>query len=597
MIRRLYRLWPHSGLLVRVWLLTAILAVLQGLLLGSLIPILRALLRTEPDIAAAKPWLIADAIGLVLYGFLSALASPAGFAASMKLAVQLRQRLMAHVITLPLGWFTSENKGQFVRTVTNVTGVLAQLTVTVGAPAIAGVLVPISIICVIVAFDWRLAMPLVATLPLALMALQRSKRIVAEVSADMEVAANEVAGRAIEYGQAQPVLRAAGLGTTGTDAMRRALDEHRSRYRRGLKRMLLPDLSYSVVVTAGFVAMLALTLHYLLSGTISVADAVALFVFAVRFLEPLGGMIDHASGLGAMDYLATRVESVLRTPALPEPIAPVRKLGHAGIEFSQVSYSYQCEADRKPALSNVSFECRPGSTTALVGPSGSGKTTVTRLVARFFDADAGAVRVGGVDVRELDHAALLEEIAIVFQDVYLFDTTIEGNLRLARVDATHEELEQAAKAARLDEVIARLPNGWRTRVGEGGLQLSGGERQRVSIARAFLKRARIVLIDEASSALDPENERAISEAIVNLATDPQRTVLVIAHRPATLAAADQVIVLEAGQVVMAGTAQSLSRSGGIFGRLYDQYARARSWSIAKPAQASTDESTIVLGYN
>ncbi|MFK0150008.1 ATP-binding cassette domain-containing protein [Streptomyces griseus] len=186
----------------------------------------------------------------------------------------------------------------------------------------------------------------------------------------------------------------------------------------------------------------------------------------------------------------------------------------------------------------------------------------TRLIARFFDIDSGELRVGGVDVRRLDPTALLDEIAIVFQDVYLFDDTIEDNLRLARPGATWDELREAASAARLDEVIERLPAGWNTRVGEGGAQLSGGERQRVAIARAMLKRARIVLVGEAGSALDPENEAAITRAIANLGSDPERTVIVIAHRPATLATADHVVALDRGRVVEAGTRAELLRTGG-----------------------------------
>ncbi|MFC7740151.1 ABC transporter ATP-binding protein [Nocardiopsis composta] len=228
----------------------------------------------------------------------------------------------------------------------------------------------------------------------------------------------------------------------------------------------------------------------------------------------------------------------------------------------------------------MSLRFRPGTTTALVGPSGSGKTTVTRLIARFFDVDTGRVRVGGVDVRELDPAALLDEIAIVFQDVYLFDDTIENNLRLARQEATRGELEEAARAARLDEVIERLPAGWRTRVGEAGAQLSGGERQRVAIAWAVLKRARIVLVDEAGSALDPVNEAAVSQAIADLGDDPERTVVVIAHRPATLAAADHVVSLDGGRVVETGTPEELLRTGGAFARLNRRYERARRWRIA-----------------
>ncbi|WP_306471835.1 ABC transporter ATP-binding protein [Streptomyces sp. st140] len=229
---------------------------------------------------------------------------------------------------------------------------------------------------------------------------------------------------------------------------------------------------------------------------------------------------------------------------------------------------------------HVYLRCPAGSTTALVGPSGSGKTTATRLIARFFDIDSGELRIGGVDVRRLDPTTLLDEIAIVFQDVYLFDDTIEDNLRLARPEATWDELREAATAARLDEVIERLPADWQTRVGEGGAQLSGGERQRVAIARAMLKRARIVLVDEASSALDPENEAAITRAIANLGADPDRTVIVIAHRPATLEAADLVVSLDGGRVVESGTREELLGTGGTFARLSSQYERARHWRIA-----------------
>ncbi|GAB2685428.1 ABC transporter ATP-binding protein [Nocardia thraciensis] len=577
MIRNVYRLWPHPRPLVRIWLLTAFLAVVQGLLLGALLPILRALLGPEPDYAAAMPWLITGGIGLLVYLGLTMISTPIGFDATMELAIQLRRHLMRMVTTLPLGWFTADRKARFVHTVTTVAGHLAQLTVTVGAPAITCLVVPATVAGVTFAVDWRLALLLLATFPLALLAMRRSKRIVAAVSVDMEIAGKEVAGRATEFGQAQPVLRAAGHATTGTVRMRDALDDHRWQYQRALERMLGPELIYHGVVLAGYLAVLVLGVQFLLDGTLAVADAVALLVLAIRFLEPLGTMISLASGLGAMDYLVDEVDDILHTPRLPHSADPIHRVEHTGIELSDVTYAY--DHGDEPALSKVSFHCPPGSTTALVGPSGSGKTTVTRLVARLFDTDAGTVRVGGVDVRDYDHRVLLEDIAIVFQDVYLFDTTIEENVRIARPDASHAELEAAARDARLDEVIDRLPDGWRTRVGEGGAQLSGGERQRVSIARAFLKQARLVLIDEPTSAIDPENETAISQAIGALSSDPGRTVIVIAHRPPTLAAADQVVTLDAGHVVEVGAPADLLHTGGSFARLYQQYENARMWQL------------------
>lgn len=577
MIGHLYRLWPRPGMLIRLSLLATILAVLQGLLLGSLVPILRALLQSEPDFAAATPWLIAVGCGFVVFGTLKVFTYPVAFAASMDLTAQLRHRLMEHVTTLPLGWFTSYGKARLGRTVTHAVGAVAAIAATMGPQAITAVVVPATITGVTFAVDWRLALAFLITMPIAFLAIRRNARVGKAIEIELDAAGTEIAGRAIEFGQAQSVLRATGQGVTGTARMRAALDEHRHVYRKGMRRALIPKLNYTGIVMMGFAAVLLIGVHFLLGGTLSVPDAIVMFVLASRYLEPLSTLSGLMSVLHAMDNNITRVEDVLNTPALPRSATPVRRVESAGIEFRDVSYSY--DQDSAPALSAVSFRCAPGTTTALVGPSGSGKTTVTRLIARFFDADTGSICVGGVDVREYDHPALLNEIAIVFQDVYLFDTTIEENLRIARPGATQEELEQAARAARLDEVVERLPMGWQTRVGEGGAQLSGGERQRVSIARAFLKQARIVLIDEAASALDPENEGAISQAIADLARDTERTVIVIAHRPATLATADQVVALDGGRVTEVGPVDVLYRTGGMFTRLYDQYDHARSWHI------------------
>lgn len=577
MIRRLYRLWPEPALLGRLWLLTAVQAVLQGLLLGLLVPILDAVVRPEPDLAAATPWLVLGAAGAVVHGVLSVVATPVGFRAAGTLAAQLRRRLMRRVSELPLGWFTAEHKARLARGVTADVGDAAHLAVTVAAPAITATLLPATIVAVTFAVDRRMALLLCAIALAALWALRRAARVAELAEIELERAAAGVAGRAIELGQAQPVLRAAGHAG-GTPRMRAALLDHRETYRDGMRRARRPFFVYTGVIGAGFVAVLALAAELVLSERVGVATAIALLVLAARFLEPLGTLIELIGALRALTNKIARIEELLATPALPAADAPVRTIGTAGVELSGVHFSYP--GGDAPALSDVSLHCRPGTTTALVGPSGSGKTTVTRLVARFFDVDAGQVRVGGVDVRDLDPEALLAEIAVVFQDVYLFDDTIENNLLLAHPAATRAELEAAAGAARLDEVIERLPGGWRTRVGEGGAQLSGGERQRVAIARAVLKRARIVLVDEAGSALDPENEAAISRAIADLGDDPARTVIVIAHRPATLAAAGHVVALDGGRVVETGTPAQLLRTDGAFARISRQNERARHWRIA-----------------
>ncbi|MGP4029244.1 ABC transporter ATP-binding protein [Actinomadura sp. 3N407] len=215
--------------------------------------------------------------------------------------------------------------------------------------------------------------------------------------------------------------------------------------------------------------------------------------------------------------------------------------------------------------------------TALVGPSGSGKTTVIRLISRFWDAQHGAVRVGGADVGDLRTEDLTRQLALVFQDVYLFDDTVEANIRLGRPEATDPELAEAARLAGVDEIVARLPRGRHTRVGEGGVSLSGGERQRVSIARALLKRAPIVLLDEATAALDPKNERYLRRSIRQLAQ--HSTVLLIAHRLNNVVDADQIAVVDGGRVVETGTHQSLIAAGGSYARLWHARSSGQGWRL------------------
>jgi len=575
LILNLFRLWPEPRLLIRLGVLQAAMAVLQGLLLGLLVPILPALLQPQPDFATAAPWLVAGAIGLAIHGGLSVIASPVGLAASGELAEQLRLHVMRHLTVVPLGWFTTERKARLARAVTEDVGHVAQLAVVTGGPAITSLLLSTTILIITLLVDWRMGLLLLAIAPLALVALRHSSRVADEAVVLLEAANTELAGRAIEYGQAQPVLRAAGLGRTGSTQMRMALDRHRRIYRQGMDRSMAPDLIYTGVVMAGLAAIVLLGAYLLAEGAVAVPTVVVLLVLAVRFIEPLGNLIDLNGALREMDNSIARLMTILNTPALPQRADAVMRLDDASIALDHVSFAY----GETQVLSNVSFSCIPGTVTALVGASGSGKTTLIRLVARFFDVAGGAVRVGGVDVRDVDNQVLLDDIAIIFQDVYLFDDTIEENLRFARPEATAAQLQAAIAAARLDEVIDRLPDGLKTRVGEGGAQLSGGERQRVSIARAFLKGSRLVLIDEASSALDPENEAAIGRAIAGLVADPHRTVIVIAHRPATLDAADQVIVLERGTVIERGSPDALRQSGGAFARLYQQYEQARAWTI------------------
>jgi ATP-binding cassette subfamily B protein len=310
-------------------------------------------------------------------------------------------------------------------------------------------------------------------------------------------------------------------------------------------------IGLTLTVQAVFTALLALGAYLALGGDIGVAEVLTILVLAARCADPLLSLAEAGGRMRVARAELVRLDAVLRTPPLPEPAEPVRP-NRNELEFASVGF--------RDVLDDVSLVVPDGQRLAVVGPSGAGKTTLLRVLARFADVDRGAVLVGGVDVRDIGTAALMERFAIVFQDVYLFDGTIEENVRLGRPDADDAAVRAAATAARLDEVVERLPGGWSTNVGEGGALLSGGERQRVSIARALLKDAPIVLLDEVTSALDPVNEAAVHEGIERLMAG--RTVVMVAHRLHTVRGADRIAFLDGGRVVEQGTHDELLATGG-----------------------------------
>jgi ATP-binding cassette subfamily B protein len=575
MLRKFCGVLQRPKLLIWMCTLQIIMAFLQSALIGMLLPVFRSLLRAEPDFAAAAPWLITGGTGLFLYLALKLLSTPLAFSASMDVTAQIRRKIIAHAARLSPGWFGAGNKARLVHTVTADSAAAGTLSVTFGAQIINEIAAPAALGLFALFINWRAALPLVCGIPVLLLCLNGMSRRYSYIEEELAAATREIAGKAVEFGYAQQVLRAAGKESRADSRMRQIIDEHRRLFQNGLNISILPHLGCMAVPVCAFAVTLIAGIYLLSNGSLPLPDAIVLFIIAARYVQPLGSAVEKSSVLDAVSNALNRVQNILCVPALPGCREPAAAMKNAEIEFCDVTFSY----NGNPVLRNVSFVCPPGSTTALIGASGAGKTTVTKLIARFFDVNAGSVKIGGIDVRDYDHASLLRNIAVIFQDVYLFNGTIEENLRLARMDAAKEHLEAAARSARLDEVIERLPNGWQTQVGEAGAMLSGGERQRVSIARAFLKDVSIVLIDEAVSALDSQNERAVCEAIADLSADPARTVIIIAHHPSILASADNVVALNGGRVAEAGTPEELLRSGGIYAKLYKQYERVQGWRI------------------
>ncbi|WP_338892064.1 ABC transporter ATP-binding protein [Rhodococcus sovatensis] len=550
----------------------AVAGVSQGLVFGTLIPILRALL----DGTVPWNWLVVAALGAAVSGISLVTTSNVGYYVGIEAVTDaLMRRVSSHVATLPLGWFTSARAGQLssimstsLQNLMNVPSVfLQQMTVAVTTPA--------TVVVLIAFVDWRISAALLIPVPLLYYYFRAIKKVSGPEHDREERVNADASEKVLEFARLQPILRASGTLVGGWGELNDAIDASRESTRRSLDRQNAPLARYAATVVLTLALGLVCVAYLSMGGALQPTDAVVIMLFAVRFVEPLSLVGAYASGLQLADTALDSVEAVLDAPALPEPAHP-RTPADGSVEFDHVAFGY---APDRPVVHDISFRCAPGTVTALIGPSGSGKSTLTRLIARFWDVDAGSVRIGGVDVREMSTTSIMNMTAMVFQNVYLFDDTVLENVRLGKPDATDEQIHTVARAARLDSVIDALPDGWDTRVGEGGSLLSGGQRQRVSIARALLKDAPIVLLDEATAALDGENEAAITAAVAELAVG--RTVIVIAHRLSTVRGADQIVVLDGGGVENIGTHDQLIGRNGIYSDFFRDRSDAAGWTFGQ----------------
>ncbi|NRQ31919.1 ABC transporter ATP-binding protein [Nonomuraea sp. NN258] len=533
--------------------LMTVTAVAEGLSYALLVPVLRTLFGGTP--ADAGPWLGAFAAAVAGYAALRYASDLSGFRVGTTLLRGMYHRLGDHLGRLPVGWYGAGRVGEV--SVLAGSGVLQAMSVIAHllAPFISAAVTPLTIVALMLVFNWQLGLAALLAAPVVAAAQAWTVRSMAATDAERAARDHEASARVIEYLQAQPVLRAGGR----TGERFRLLDESLRQVQRASRRTVLATLPGTVGLTlavqAAFTALLVLGAYLALGGGIGVAEVLAILVLAARCADPLLALADLGGKLRAARSELARLDEVLRAEPLPEPREPVRPVRH-DLELDSVSFAH----GERAVLDEVSLSVPQGGRLAVVGPSGSGKSTLLQLLARFYDVQGGAIRVGGVDVRSMSTETLMSQLAIVFQDVYLFDGTIEENVRLGRPGASDAEVRAAAAAARLDEVIERLPGGWSANVGEGGALLSGGERQRVSIARALLKDAPIVLLDEVTSALDPLNEAAVHAGIERLMAG--RTVVMVAHRLRTVQRADHIVFLDGGRIAEEGTHEELLRRAG-----------------------------------
>ena len=552
-------------------------AVLQGLTLALMIPFLRALYSRSQFLTA---WLIAVVVMAVSAALVDTIAMHRSYRVSVfEVCDTMIDRVADHVLTLPLGWFSAEREAAVVNATSKEVNTLSHLASMVIPNLCNAFIVPLVMLGATAIVEWPLALimaaaivPLVLTWRLMGAATTRANEMEDRTS-------SAAAGRLVEFARLQPVLRATGATKTGWAPVQAALEADSASTLDGLRVKGRPGQYFNLIVNVAFALVMAVGLARVSGHRLDVVAYLAIMAVTARTLLPLTKAAMYGSEADNAKVALRAVGDILDARPLsdPEPGQEIEPRGTT-IALNDVSFSYDAG---RPVLVGVSLSAPQGRVTALVGPSGAGKSTILRLAARFWDVDDGTVTIGGAPVRSMRASTIMGMTSMVFQDVYLFDTTIRENLRIARPEATDAELAEAARRARLDRVIKALPHGWDTQVGPGGLSLSGGERQRVAIARAFVKDAPILLLDEITSALDGENESAITEVVRELSEG--RTVIVVAHRLSTVRQADEVVFLEptraGARVAQRGTPQELAAVPGPFREFIEASTASSRWHI------------------
>ncbi|HCL4437811.1 ABC transporter ATP-binding protein [Clostridium botulinum] len=532
-----------------------------GLAIAAIQIIFKPFVTPGTTLDIAKLWMVVGALVLsMLIMFLAEIpAYRHAYRDAYMTAAKGRANLAEHMRKLPLGYLFCKDAGMLGNMMMgDFTMVESGMSHVV--PKLMGALVTPVLAFIGLAFmDWRMSLSMFAAMPVALLIIIGTSKLQKVLGRELTEAKVDASNRLQEYLTGIRVIKSCNM----TGEHFKHLEG--SFYNLMKKSIKMEGLLQSIVLTvtpllrAGLTVMVYVGSYLLMGGTLTIMTLATFLVIGTRIFEPLSEAIIN---LAELRYDAQAGERIIKFMEEPVMVGEKSPLSSNDIELQHVDFSY----DNVKVLKDVSTKMKEGTLTALVGPSGSGKSTVLKLVARFYDPQQGKVLLGKEDMKEMNSESLLKRISMVFQDVYLFQDTIGNNIRFGREDATQKEVEEAAKKACCHDFIMKLPQGYDTAVGEGGCTLSGGEKQRVSIARAMLKDAPVVLLDEATASLDPENEMDVQKAINQLIKG--RTVIVIAHKLKTIRSADNIIVLDDGKIVEQGKHEELIKLKGLYARLW-----------------------------
>ena len=560
-------LWWNAGLLT----LDSLLSLAPYLLLYLVI---EGMFQPSPEIS--QLWMYCALMVLTL--FIRMVITQKNLIKTSRFSTQaglaMRENLADKLKRIPMGELLNLEQGKINNTLLKDVHLTEQVFSQLFSQIVGTVILVAMVTFGLMIVDWRLALAMVSGLPIAIVTFIMLKDVGTKMKAQLFHISDKVNSALFEYIQGIKVLRSfhqAGEQYLNLNTKFKTLRDVSIKFEFAFG---MAPIAFIVLVEAGFAVFLMVAVYLLLGGQLAVPTLLLFLIVSTRFYKPLTQLAMFIAQLQYFQSAMDRIENILNLPELLH----AEKCGEetvtdVPIVFNGVTFSYQ----QQTVLGDVSFKCRANTITALVGPSGAGKTTITNLIARFWDVTQGEVFVSGRNVKSLSQAELAKQISVVFQDVYLFDDTIYNNLTLGSHGVSYDRVKLVCEQTRCWSFIRQLPEGLETRIGEGGARLSGGEKQRLSIARAFLKEAPIVLLDEATASLDPENEKEVQLAINELVKN--KTVIVIAHKLSTVVNADQIIVLDYGQVEAIGPHQVLIGQSPTYQRLWNDQSQNRGWML------------------
>ena len=565
------------------WILSALSALIALLPYWYIWKIMNEVLSAAPHFERAEH-LVQNGLTAVAFAVLAVLVYIAGLMCShmgaFRIATNLRIKVMEHIVRLPLGFAESFGSGK-LRKIVNESSAAAETYLAHQLPDRAGAIAtPCGLLLLLLAFDWRLGLLSLAPVLLGflIMMMMTGKRMQQKMK-EYQNALDDMSNEAVEYVRGIPVVKTFGQTVFSFKRFRDSIDRYGKWVIAYTKELRTPMMLYTAAINGVFVFLTAGALLFTRGGVSSefLTDLIFYIIITPIISVTLTKIMFQSENAMIVDDALSRIDSVLELKPLKEPERP-RTPKDGSVELRNVYFSYD---GKNNALKNISAEIPAGSTAAFVGPSGSGKTTLANIIARFFDPQSGTVRIGGADVRDISKKKLMDTVSFVFQNSRLIKASVFENVRLAKPEASREEVLLALKNAQCGDIIDKLPNGMDTVIGTNGVYLSGGEQQRIAIARAMLKNSPVIILDEATAFADPDNEARVQAAFSRLSEG--RTVIMIAHRLSTVVNVDKIFVIKDGEIAESGSFKELSGQNGLFADMWRNYQASVQWKVKKEA--------------